>query len=163
MRRFVRQSRREQGVAFLRHGFSWDAGCFEGENCSASLLGQEVEIAGEKVQAGEFWLDENFRGEAELDGVDFVEAEDMFIQRRQREFGNQIEASGDAVGVGNDLVISGGKLRAASARAGVRVDREILERGVGRHIEGEKSGERASKAVSADGDRGDGPGKRKSG
>ena len=111
------------------------------------------------VQAREFRLDQDSRGNAELDGVEFVQALDVVVERRQGQFRNQIKAAGDAGGVGYDLVIGGDKLGAAGAWTGVGVNGGSLEYGVGGDIEGEQRGERASEAVSADGDRGDRSGK----
>jgi hypothetical protein len=66
-------------------------------------------------------------GEAEFDGVEFIEAQDMLIEWGQRKLRNQIEATGDAGGVGHDLVVGGGKVGIAGARTGIGVNRGILE------------------------------------
>src|ERR1035437_10818275 len=99
------------------------------------------------MQTGEFRLHQNFRGNAELDGVEFVEAEDVLIEWRQGQLRDQIETACNAVGVGHDLVVGGGKLRAAGARTGIGVNSGILEGGVGGDVKREERGECASEAV----------------
>jgi len=46
-------------------------------------LGQKEEIAGQNVQTDEVGFDQYFWREAELDGVEFEQAEDMLIEWRQ--------------------------------------------------------------------------------
>ena len=62
---------------------SWDTLRHEGQDCSGGLFRQEVEIAGQDVEAGKIWLDEDFGWNSELDGVDFIQSEDVVIERRQ--------------------------------------------------------------------------------
>ena len=102
------------------------------------------------MQANQVRFDEESRWK-ECHGVEFVEAEDAFVEWWQRQFGNQIKSACDAEDVGDDLVIGCGELRAPGARTGVSVDDGFLESRVGGNVEGEHGGERASKAVSTDG------------
>jgi hypothetical protein len=90
------------------------------------LQGEEMEIGVEDVKADQVGLDQDSWGD-ELDGVEFEEAEDVFVEWGEGEFGNEIEAAGDAGGVGDDLVVGGGEIRASGAGAGVGVDGGILE------------------------------------
>ncbi len=91
---------------------------------------------------------------SEFDRVDLEQSEEVFIERRQGKLRNQVEAPCDAVGVGYDLVIGCGELRASGARTGVGVDGGFLEQRVGRNVEREQRG---SETASADGERGDRP------
>src|ERR1039458_6753565 len=55
----------------------------QGQNCSAYLARQEVQVAGQDVEAGKIGPDEDFGWNSELDGVDFIQSEDVVIERRQ--------------------------------------------------------------------------------
>ena len=87
------------------------------------------------MEAHQVGLDQDFWGDGELDGVEFVEAEDVFIDWGQGKLGNEVDAAGDADGVGDDLIVGGGELRAAGAGTGVGVGGGILDWGIGGHVE----------------------------
>lgn len=96
------------------------AGGVEGKGCSSGLEGEEVEITGEEVFAGDLEFHQGLWRE-ELDGVEVDESVDVFVEGRERELGNEVEAIGDAEGHGDDAIVDVGERGVAGARAGVGV------------------------------------------
>ena len=132
-----------------------DAFGIEGEDGSGGEEGQQEEIAGEDVFAGEVELHQEFGRNGGHDGADFEGSQNVFVERGNRQVRHDVEAVGDAEGVGDGLIVYLGEGTVTGARAGVGVGGGIFERGViGGDVEGEERGERASEAVSADGERG---------
>src|SRR6266851_2980741 len=138
-----------------------DAGGVERKDRAAGEEREKIEIAGENVFARDIELDEEFGRNAELDGREFEEAKNVFVKRRWRQLGDEVVTIGDAERVGHELVVLVGEGDVAGERAGVGVRDGLTERRVSGDIEREKRGERASEAMAADGERGDGllPGK----
>ena len=122
------------------------------------MLGQEVEVAGEDVEAFDIWFEEGRDGEGnygDFDGVEGELADHVIIERREGQVRDGVETVGDADGVGDEVVVGANELRISGARAGVG-EGGGKERAVDGDIEGEQCGERAAETVSADGDGGDG-------
>jgi len=96
------------------------AGGVEGKACASGLEGEEMEVAGQEMFAGNFGPHEGLRRE-ELDGVEVDEAVYVFVEGRERKLGNEVDTIGNAEGHGDDVIVDVGERGVAGAWAGVGV------------------------------------------
>src|SRR5713101_3804943 len=120
------------------------------QDSPASALGQEMERAAEEVLARNIQFHQEGGREAQLDRIQIIETHHMAVERRQREFGHEVQTIGNPEGLGHHLVIGAHEQGIPGAGAGVRIDDWMLEGRIGGDVEGQQRGQSPAEAVPTD-------------
>jgi len=109
-----------------------------------------MEIAAEEVLARNIQFHQEGGREAQLDRIQIIETHHMAVERRQREFGHEVQTIGNPEGLGHHLVIGAHEQGIPGAGAGVRIDDWMLEGRIGGDVEGQQRGQSPAEAVPTD-------------
>jgi hypothetical protein len=97
------------------------------QNRTTRHQGQQIQIGMEDMLTDNVKFHQDFGGYGEFDGVQLEKSQDMIVKRRQGQLGHKVQAIRDPDGTRNNMVVRANELWVSRLRAGVGVDRGVVE------------------------------------